>query len=123
MNVVVVDNDTALLRSLQLSLSARGHAVRTFCDPFAACAFLEDGGTPDVLLLDYRMPGLNGVQTLHRVAGNLPAACRVILMSGHSDVVENLDLAALRTAAFVPKPLDLDRLCTAIEGSHGEHAP
>jgi DNA-binding NtrC family response regulator len=110
MNVVIVDNDAAFLRSAELMLSADGHRVRTFVNPENACDYIEDGGQPDVLLLDYLMPRLSGVQVLDRIRPHLSREARVVLVSGHTDLVQSLDLKSLGIAAFLPKPLDLQKL-------------
>jgi len=91
-------------------LRADGHRVRTFDDPETACDYVEQGGPLDVLLLDYLMPRLSGVQLLERIRQHLPRDARVVLVSGHTDLVQSLDLKSMGIAAFLPKPLDLLKL-------------
>jgi DNA-binding NtrC family response regulator len=110
MNIVIVDNDTAFLRSVELMLRAVGHRVHTFFDPETACGYIERGGRPDILLLDYLMPRLSGVELLERIRKFLSHDTRVILISGHTDLIQSLDLGAIGVTAFLPKPLDLQKL-------------
>jgi DNA-binding NtrC family response regulator len=117
MRVVLVDNDTTLLRSLEIVLSSRGHKVVSFDDPVSACGFIEKGGPLDILIVDYVMPDLDGKALMQRVGPHLPRSCRVILLSGHTDLVEPLDLASIGINAYLPKPLDLDQLFCLVEQS------
>ena len=66
MNVAVVDNDRALLRSLQILLEERGHRVRAFGSAEEAAALFAGGQAPDAVIVDYVMPGVAGEELLHR---------------------------------------------------------
>jgi DNA-binding NtrC family response regulator len=124
MNVIVVDDDVALLRSLAIVLTSRGHTVKSFDDSREASCFIEHSQPApsparcgagadkpvDVLIVDYIMPGLTGEELLRRTRERLPQTCKVILISGHTDLIEPLNLEAMRVSAFLPKPLDFDKL-------------
>ena len=110
MRVWVIDNDPALLRSLEILLMNQGYDVECFDDPLVASRTLERGAPPDVLVLDYVMPGLNGGELLARCRHRLPENCNVIVISGHTDQIETEELEKLGMSAFLPKPLDLERL-------------
>jgi DNA-binding NtrC family response regulator len=49
-----------------------------------------------------------------RIKDYLPQSCKVILISGHTDIVEILNLKAMGVSAFLSKPLDLDQLCELV---------
>jgi two-component system, cell cycle response regulator CtrA len=110
MNIVLIENDAALLKTLELLLRNSGNQVRGFNDPLAACAFLEHCGDLDVLIVDYMMPELTAPEVLERVRRHPCKAPRVILISGHTDIVATLDLEQMGIDAFLPKPLDLNLL-------------
>lgn len=131
----MVDNDRAFLRSMELLLSGLGHRVRTFIHPGEASAYLAGGGAPDVLLLDYAMPQMNGLELLSRIAANLRDSCRVIMITGHMEAVaEDARWRPQRVAEVLFKPLDgadiLEALARASKGGneawsqrgHGVHA-
>ena len=77
--ILVIDDDEALLESLQITLSQEGYEVST-----SACA--EDAldrittSTVDAVLCDLRVPGLEGFDLLPQLARELPGA-PIILMS------------------------------------------
>ena len=66
---------------------------------------------PDVVLMDYWMPKLNGATACRNILSKDPAA-RVILVTGWSP---SDDAAASGAIAILPKPLDLDRLEAALD--------
>jgi DNA-binding response OmpR family regulator len=110
MNIVLIENDVALLKTLILLLNNSENQVRGFDDPMAACSFLEHCKHLDILIIDYMMPELTAPELLERVRMHLPKAPRVILISGHTDIVETLNLEEMGIDAFLPKPLDLNLL-------------
>jgi len=114
MNVVVADNDLALLKSLEIVLKGEGHQVRTFSDPLEACRHLVDGCDLDVLVLDYLMPILTGTDLLCRVCQWRKVDFTVILISGHTDIIGLDDLEEIGVDHFLPKPIDLHRLCDLV---------
>ncbi len=117
MKVVITDNDTALLKSLEIVLDAEGHEVRTFNDALVACRYLEGGGDLDVLIIDYLMPGMTGADLLNRVGRWRAFDFTVILISGHTDIIGLDHLEKTGVHHFLPKPLDLHQLCRLVAGA------
>jgi two-component system, cell cycle response regulator DivK len=67
--LLIVDDEPDFLESVAALLEIEGFEVSTHCDPRSAVAAVRDGFKPDVVLLDFRMPGLNGPQTLQQMRG------------------------------------------------------
>ena len=106
MKVLIIDDDQALCRSLQIALTLRHHEVR--------CSFSAEAGgleaqafSPEVVFLDVNLPDQSGLKAL---PGLLKNSClpTVIIMTGESD--NNAAVEAMRSGAFdyLRKPLDLD---------------
>jgi len=65
---LVLDDDDDLFReSLSLNLIDEGYQVTSFGNGREALAYLEGGGGADVVLLDWRMPNLTGLEVLRRL--------------------------------------------------------
>jgi two-component system response regulator FixJ len=100
--VIVVDDDAAVRDSLQAMLEAEGFAVELFAD---ARAFL-DGYRPladACLLIDVRMPGVDGIELLGKLATR-PSAPPVIIITGHGDVPMAVEAMKLGAVDFIEKP-------------------
>ena len=100
--VVVVDDDDAVRDSLQAMLEAEGFVVDTFPN---AADFL-DGFRPtpnSCLLIDVRMPGMDGIELLTKLATRVSSP-PVIMMTGHGDVPMAVMAMKLGAVDFIEKP-------------------
>ncbi|MBN9544811.1 MAG: response regulator [Alphaproteobacteria bacterium] len=109
MNILVVDDDPAVRDALKFSLELEGFKVHACRDGWELLAHgaLRDS---DCIVLDYRMPGLDGLSVLNQLAMRKVEA-PVILITG--PIPENLRSRALRAGArlVLEKPL-LDGVLT-----------
>ena len=115
MNVVIVDDDRALLRSLEILLTQQRHRVAAFGNPRDAADYLRQGGSPDVLLVDYFLGRHTGADLLAKARASLSAKCLVLLMSAHTEQLDRRSLRRFGIDDVLPKPLNLDELCRIIE--------
>jgi two-component system response regulator FixJ len=110
--VVVIDDDEAVLDSLEALLAAEGLSASTFN---SARAFLEDRevGLPACLVTDVRMPDMDGLELLATLKrrGPLPP---VIVITGHGDVPMAVRAMKLGARDFIEKPFDPDVLVAGI---------
>ena len=106
--VMIVDDDEAICRSLARIFRARGYEVVTAPDGVTAIR-QADEFRPDLLLLDIRMPGIDGVETFRRIRRRHPRVIGVLMTaySAQSAVDEARDSGVL---TIFPKPLDLPGL-------------
>ena len=95
-HVLVVDDESALRRSLARVLETRGMTVGLAEDGLQALEYIERT-PPDVALVDMMMPGLGGLEVLARVKA-MGAPCEVILMTAFADVESAV--AAMKAGAF-----------------------
>ena len=118
--VLLVDDDRALVETLALGLSKRGHdtACETSADAAFARVLAEDF---DVLVTDLRMPGSDGLALCARVAEDRPDL-PVVVMTGFGSL--DAAVAAIRAGAydFIAKPVTLDVLAIAVERAARTHA-
>jgi FixJ family two-component response regulator len=99
----VVDDDAAVLGSLQFLLETDGFAVRTFRN---ATALLNASGAQgaDCYVIDYKMPDINGIELagrLRQADGDIP----VILITGYPDGNISARAAAAGVKDVILKPL------------------
>ncbi len=113
--VHVVDDDPAVRRSLERLLDAAGFHVVSYQSP-AAFLNAASGLSAGCVLLDIRMPGVNGLEVqarLNRLRVNLP----VIVMTGHGDVPSAVRAMKAGAVDFLEKPFDDETLLNAIGGA------
>ena len=112
-NVYLVDDEEAIRRSEGFLLRTSGYMVRTFA---SGDAFLAEAKSlpPGCVLLDIRMPGLDGL-AVQQVLNERGAEFPVIILTGHGDIA--LSVRALKAGAvdFIEKPFQKAELIAAIE--------
>jgi FixJ family two-component response regulator len=110
--VFVVDDDAAVLRSLERLLRSAGLNVATFS---SACEFLErhDPDSPGCLLLDVAMPGMNGLE-LQRVLIAGGQELPIIFLTGHGDISMRAEAINNGAVDFLSKPANDVDLINAI---------
>ena len=107
MKILIAEDDSVSRRLLQAALDKWGYEVVVTCDGQQAWQALQQGPFPSLLILDWQMPGMDGVELCRRVRA-LPGyqSAYIILLTGKSskeDVVNGLDAGA---DDYVTKPFD-----------------
>jgi DNA-binding NtrC family response regulator len=106
--ILVVDDDAAVASALERFLDAEGHHARVTSSVEEGLAAVANQ-RPDVVMMDIRMPGVDGLTGLGELQRRYPGLC-VIMMTGYGTSQTSID--AMRAGAFdyVTKPPDLDAL-------------
>ncbi|RMD63649.1 MAG: DNA-binding response regulator [Alphaproteobacteria bacterium] len=118
--VVIVDDDDLFRESLGLNLAEEGYDVVDFPNGESVLAYFEDGNDADAVLLDWRMPGLDGLGVLRRLREARNPTPVIFLTMLSDDLYEE---EALRWGAvdFIDKsrrlPIILGRLKLITEGT------
>ena len=92
-HLLLVDDDDLFRESLGLNLIDEGYSVTSFDNGGAALAFLEGGGSADVMLLDWRMPQLTGLDVLRRIRHSGIGIPVIFLTVLSDDIYEEAALA------------------------------
>jgi FixJ family two-component response regulator len=113
--VRVVDDDAAVLKSLDRLLRSAGFAVRTYPSPQV---FLDqhDSAAPGCVVLDLSMPGLDGLQ-LQQALARAGDQCPVIFISGNGDVPKSVQAMKAGAIDFLTKPFDQKQLLAAVRAA------
>lgn len=111
--VLIVDDDDVIRSLLRATLPAEGYDVVEVEDGEHALTFPEDA--PAVVVLDWRMPGLSGQETLPELKRHYPHTPVIVLTAEGSARVEK-EARALGADLFFSKPFSPLQLLTAVEG-------
>jgi DNA-binding NtrC family response regulator len=113
MKILVVDDEKNMRATLAAILEEKGYTVAEAATGEQALDLCQQQ-TFDVVLIDVRMPGLNGAETFRKIRRNQDTT-KVILMSAYD--VDDLKRTALEEGAiaFLPKPLDVQRIMDLVQ--------
>ena len=111
--ILVVDDDQASCRTLQLHLTSNGHQVAVAHDVDSG---LEQArlSSPQLLILDIRMPGKSGLEGLpeFKAAADAP---KVIMITAFHDMESTIEAMQKGADEYIHKPIDIDELDEAID--------
>jgi two-component system nitrogen regulation response regulator GlnG len=111
--VWVVDDDSSIRWVMEKTLSSANIKCETFSDAESVLMALERE-TPDVLVSDIRMPGIDGIELLRQVHERSPDL-PVIIMTAHSDLDAAVNAYQKGAFEYLPKPFDVDETLTLVE--------
>jgi DNA-binding NtrC family response regulator len=116
--ILVVDDEEALRTVLSTELSSEGYEVSAAADGNEAIDLVKENNY-DLVLLDIKMPNVDGFEVLKFVKGTKPDI-KVIMLTGFADLKNAIESKRLGAEDFVSKPYDLVDLLTTIERVLGE---
>src|SRR5690606_30647305 len=110
--LLVIDDEKGIRDALEQVFTYEGHEVRTCEDaPDGIAAAAEH--RPDVIFLDVKMPGMDGLEALQRIRSADPRAV-VVMISGHGTIETAVEATRKGAYDFLEKPLDTDRLLVTL---------
>ena len=121
-NVLIVDDSSTMVDTLNSILSSQGCSVEACRDAEAGWERLADGlagkgSVPDLLLLDLNMPGLDGMALLGRIrAEERLARLPVVIITAETDPWTRSKALKAGADAFLSKPIELSELLARVEG-------
>lgn len=112
-HIAVIDDDEPVLDSLRLYFARQSIEASCFASAKDFLAAIARGDRFDCIVSDVRMPGMSGLDLVHRLKSERLAA-PVVLITGHGDV--DMAVAAIKVGAFdfIEKPFDEARLLASI---------
>lgn len=111
-SLLLVDDDQDFRASARRILERRGLSVTEASNGEECLASIESK-LPDVIVLDLKMPGLSGIETLREIR-SIDASLPVIILTGHGDFEAAVSGIRLSIVDFLQKPVDMDELAFRI---------
>ena len=109
--ILLVDDEKQFVDTLAERLAMRGFSARVAYDGPQALKAVED--PTDVIVLDIRMPGMDGFEVLRSVKKSNPQV-QVIILTGHGGDAEEQTAYRMGAYNFLKKPMDIDELLNSI---------
>ena len=113
--ILIVDDEQSIRESLDGILQDEGFRTLVAETGEEALALLAEE-TPDLVLLDIWLPGIDGLETLRRIRENHQEQV-VIMMSGHGTIETAVKATKLGAYDFIEKPLSLEKVLISIENA------
>ncbi|MGD9366114.1 MAG: sigma-54 dependent transcriptional regulator [Desulfobacteraceae bacterium] len=113
--ILIVDDEPSIVQSLSGLLTDEGFEVTSAGNGYEALQQIESN-TPDLVLLDIWMPGIDGLETLQEIKKNHPHT-HVIMITGHGTIETAVQATKLGAFDFIEKPLSIDKVIVAINNA------
>jgi two-component system nitrogen regulation response regulator NtrX len=114
-SLLIVDDEASILQSLGGLLSDEGFEVATALNGYEALKIIE-AESPDLVLLDIWMPGIDGIETLKEIKKENPNI-QVIIITGHGTIETAVRATKLGAFDLIEKPLSIDKVIVAINNA------
>lgn len=112
--ILLVDDDPVVLNSLGSGLEACDYCVETCLNGESAVEFNRKN-PPDLIVMDFKMPGLNGIETMEAMGDE--RNCPVIILTAYSDVNIVKAAVGVGVSTYLVKPVEAERLTPSIEAA------
>ena len=113
--VLIVDDEVSIIDSLEGILSDDGFEVMHAFNGYEALKMIEKQ-SPDIVLLDIWMPGMDGIETLKEIKKTSPHL-PVVMITGHGTIESAVDATKSGAYDFLEKPLSIDKVMVTINNA------
>jgi DNA-binding NtrC family response regulator len=113
--VLLVDDETIFTKNMAKLLKFRGYEVAAVNSGDAAIRELEQSHF-DVIVLDLKMPGMDGITTLKEIT-KLGIFTETLILTGHGSIDTALEAMKLGAYDYLTKPCEIDELVAKIEAA------
>ena len=113
--LLIVDDEASIRDALRQLFEYEGHEVEVAPDGMDALSAV-DATDHDIVFLDVKMPGLDGLEVLGRIRERRPDAL-VVMISGHGTIDTAVEATRKGAYDFLQKPLDSDRLLLTLRNA------
>jgi len=114
--ILVVDDEKNIRRTLRMVLEGEGYEVEEAESAELALKMVETL-RPDAVLLDVRLPGMDGLTALSKMRDKLGEETPHIMISGHGTISDAVDATKKGAFDFLEKPIDRERLVVAVRNA------
>jgi DNA-binding NtrC family response regulator len=113
--ILLVDDEVVFTQNMAKLLANRGYVVTAVNSGDAAIQALEEKDF-DVVVLDLKMPGMDGITTLKEIK-KLGLFTQTLILTGHGSIDTALEAIKLGAYDYLTKPCEIDELVGKIEGA------
>jgi DNA-binding NtrC family response regulator len=112
--ILLVDDEAPFVETMTKRLSKRDLTILTAFSGEEALERLNNHRNTDVVILDVKMPGMDGIETLAKIKSQFPLT-EVIMLTGHATVESAIDGMKLGAFDYLMKPCEIDQLMGKVQ--------
>ncbi len=112
--LLMIDDEKPFVAAMEKRLVHRNIAVLAAYSGEEGLNKLDENPDIDVVLLDVKMPGMDGIETLRRIRISHPLV-EVIMLTGHATVESAIEGMRLGAFDYLMKPADIETLVTKVQ--------
>lgn len=112
--IMIIDDEEDFAATLAERLSLRNFGTKIANGAVEAMTAIQQGWKPDIVILDLKMPGLDGIQTLSLLKQQDPSV-EVILLTGHGSTSAGIEGMQKGLFDYLMKPVDIGVIVEKIE--------
>jgi DNA-binding NtrC family response regulator len=115
--LLMIDDEVAFVAALEKRLERRDVTVLAAYSGEEGLKKLDENPDTDVVLLDVKMPGMDGIETLRRIRASHPQV-EVIMLTGHATVESAIEGMRLGAFDYLMKPADIEMLVQKVQQAY-----
>ncbi|MBT8386942.1 MAG: response regulator [Ignavibacteria bacterium] len=114
--ILLVDDEKEFVETLSERIRMRDHDSKVALNGEEALKHIDDD-LPDVVVLDLKMPGIDGMEVLKRIRNAYPNV-QVIMLTGHGSEKDEKEARKLGAFEYLQKPVEIDTLMKKIKKAY-----
>jgi DNA-binding NtrC family response regulator len=115
-NILLVDDEVPFVETMTKRLKKRGFDILSAHTGQEALDRLSGHLGIEVVILDVKMPGMDGIQTLEEIKRRFPIT-EVIVLTGHATIESAIEGMRLGAFDYLMKPCDMEQLVSKVEAA------
>ena len=120
--VMLVDDEVSFVETMAKRLKKRNIEILTAFSGEEGLEKLQTNQNLDAVVLDVKMPGIDGLETLRRIKEQFPLI-EVIMLTGHATIESGINGMKLGAYDFLMKPCDIEELVGKIKSAANNDQP
>jgi DNA-binding NtrC family response regulator len=116
MKILLVDDEEQFVKTLAERIQMRDLGPKVALNGEQALKLIDDQ-VPDVIVLDLKMPGMDGMELLRRIRKAYPEV-QVIILTGHGTAKDEKEARKLGAFDYLQKPVDIEKLMSTIKKAY-----
>ena len=112
-NVLLVDDEVSFVETFSERLELRDFEISKAFSGEEALQVLDENKNIEIVILDVKMPGMDGIEALAKIKRKNPLV-EVMMLSGHADVESAIEGMKHGAFDYLMKPVDMDQITTKV---------